>query len=80
MNTASAVPQVLSFVPVGAILWGIAIFVGALFLVHAAIMMWHWRDYSTGAYTSATNMLTYLGVGGGFLALMFISALWYTLA
>ena len=80
MNATFPVEQIISVLPVGPILWIVAVLAAILFLVHAVIMMWHWREYSTGAYTTAANLLIFLGVGGGCIALMFLSALWYSLA
>ena len=78
---ATLFPNLLGMIPVGPILWGLSILAGIVFVAHAAIMMWHWREYSTGAsYTSAANMLVYLGVGLGFVVLMLLSSLWYSLA
>ena len=77
---ADFVGEGLAVLPIGGILWVVAILAAVLFLVHALILSWHWREYSTGAYTSAANMLVYLGIGSCFLALLFFSALWYSLA
>jgi hypothetical protein len=80
MNATFPLEQLITILPVGPILWVVAVIAAVLFLIHAAIMMWHWREYSTGVYTTAANLLVFLGVGGGFITLMFISALWYSLA
>lgn len=80
MDATTMLPEMLGLIPVGQILWGLSILAGLLFLIHAAIMTWHWREYSTGAYTSVANMLVYLGVGLGFVVLMLLSSLWYSLA
>ena len=80
MNAGTMLNDVFTMIPVTQILWVGAIVAGLIFLVHALITAWHWREYSTGSYTSAANLLTYLSVGTGFIILMFLSALWYSLA
>jgi len=51
-----------------------------LFGIYSAILLWHWKEYSTGKFTTVANMLIYVGVGGGFLLIMALAALWYGLA
>jgi len=84
MNTEvldmQGVSDVFSALPIGAILWA---FLGIVFIVYgvySAIMLWHWKEYSTGKYTTVANMFVYLGVSGGLLFLMFLSASWYSLS
>lgn len=65
--------------PVDLILWGILAAVLIVFNVFSAILLWHWRTYSTGRFTTVANMLLYVGVGAGLLVAMAISALSYSL-
>ena len=71
--------EVFAMLPIGTILW---VFLGVVFIVygiHSAIMLWHWKEYSTGKYTTVTNMFMYLGVSAGFLFLMFLATSWYSI-
>ena len=78
-DVTQSLTDVFALLPIGAVLW---VFLGVVFIVygiHSAIMLWHWKEYSTGKYTTVTNMFMYLGVSGGFLFLMFLAASWYSL-
>jgi hypothetical protein len=66
--------------PFDLVLWGIFAAVLIVFNVFSAILLWHWRTYSTGRFTTLANMLLYVGVGVGLLVAMAISALSYSLA
>jgi len=45
-----------------------------VFGLYSAILLWHWKEYSTGKFTTVANMFIYVGVGGGLLALMAFAA------
>ncbi|HCC04771.1 TPA: hypothetical protein DEP58_00515 [Patescibacteria group bacterium] len=72
-------PVLLESLPIEIILW--AIFGGILIIFGAfsAILLWHWKIYSTGKFTTVSNMVLYLSVSAGFLAIMIISIFWYSL-
>jgi hypothetical protein len=65
--------------PFDLILGGVLVAVLVVFAVFSAILFWHWRTYSTGRFTTATNMLLYLGVGTAFVVAMAASTLIYTM-
>ena len=69
----------MSFLPGSLILWGFLAVLLIAFALYTFIMLWHWKEYSTGHLTTTRNMSLYLGVSGGLLAAMAGSALWYTL-
>lgn len=71
---------ILNEVPFGIILWGVLGLMIVVFCIFSAILLWHWKVYSTGRFTTVATMFTYLGVSGGLLALMALSAMWFTLA
>jgi DNA-binding transcriptional regulator of glucitol operon len=50
-----------------------------VFCVYTAIVFWHWKEYSTGKFTTVANMGMYLLVGFGLLCVMGISTFWYLL-
>jgi len=68
----------LNALPVDLILWGVLGVVVLVFGVYSAVLLWHWKIYSTGRFTSAANMFVYLGVSAGFLMLMVLAATWYS--
>ncbi len=68
----------MSFIPGSLILWGFLGFVLIVFALYTFVMLWHWKEYSTGHLTTNRNMTLYLSVAGGLLATMAGSALWYT--
>lgn len=73
-----ALSRIVETIPVGPVLW---VVLGATFIVFGAysvVLLWHWNEYSTGKFTTIANMVTYLAVGFGFLALMVLSTVWYT--
>ena len=51
----------------------------AVFCLYSAILLWHWKEYSMGKYTTVANMLVYLGVGVACLIVMGLAAVWYGL-
>ncbi len=62
------------------ILWIITGCAIIAFSLVSAVFLWHWKQYSTGRYTTVVTMAVYLGVGGGLLGLMSLAALWYSVA
>lgn len=63
--------------PVSSVLWIVFALACIVFCVFSAIMLWHWREYSTGKFTTTANMAVYLGVGVALLGVMALAALWY---
>jgi hypothetical protein len=49
-----------------------------VFAIYSAVMLWHWKEYSTGKYTTAANIFLYVGVAAGFLIMMALAAMWYS--
>ena len=72
--------QVVETIPVGPVLWVVLGITFIVFGVYSVILLWHWNEYSTGKFTTITNMVTYGTVGVGLLALMVLSATWYSLS
>lgn len=70
-------PLGLDAFPVPLVLWVVFALACIAFCVFGAIMFWHWKEYSTGKFTTTANMLIYLSVGAGCLCAMAFSALWY---
>jgi hypothetical protein len=69
----------LSAFPLGSILWvGLALAL-IIFCIYSAVVFWHWKEYSTGKFTTVANMLMYLAIGGGLLCVMGLSLVWYIL-
>ena len=78
META-AVTSTISALPMGGILWSVLALLFIVFGLYSVVLLWHWKEYSTGKYTTVANMTIYLGVGLGLLALMLLATLWYTM-
>lgn len=74
-----AVLQSLESLPVGGVLLAVFGLTAFVFSVYSAVLLWHWRMYSTGKFTTATNMLVFLSVGIGLLLAMVLSIAWYSL-
>ena len=70
--------EVLEAIPFDYIMWGVLGVTLIVFCVYSAVLLWHWNIYSTGKFTTVSNMMLYLGVSGLFLAIMALSALAYT--
>jgi len=75
MNSVS-LTDVLSVLPLETILWSILglLFVG--FAFYSMILLWHWKAYSTGRFTTVASMFTYLVVGSVLLAIMALAVVW----
>jgi hypothetical protein len=65
--------------PFDLILWGVLAAVLIVFNIFSAILLWHWRTYSTGRFTTVANMFMYLGVGVGLLIAMAVAAFSFSL-
>ena len=65
--------------PVTTILWILLGGMVIVFGVYSSILLWHWNKYSTGKFTTVTNMFVYLGVSGGFILIMLLSIFWFSL-
>ena len=77
MNQSELV-KILEALPIDIVLWivfGITIIV---FGIYSAILLWHWKIYSTGKFTTVSNMILYLGVSAVCIVIMIGSALAYT--
>jgi len=70
--------EVLEAVPFDYVMWGVLGVTLIVFGVYSAVLFWHWKMYSTGKYTTMSNMTLYLTVSGLFIALMVFSAIAYT--
>jgi uncharacterized membrane protein len=66
--------------PIDLILWGLLGVLIIGFGIYSAVLLWHWKLYSTGKFTTVANMFIYLGVSVGFIVLMVLAATWYTLS
>lgn len=69
----------LESLPIGGVLLAIFGVTAFVFSVYSAVLLWHWRMYSTGKFTTAANMLVFLSVGIGLLLVMVFSIAWYSL-
>lgn len=65
--------------PLDLALWVGLIVAVAVFCLYSAILLWHWKQYSTGKFTTVANMLVYLAVGVGCLLTMGIATVWFGL-
>jgi len=72
-------PVLLETLPIEIILW--VIFGGVLLVFgsFSAVLLWHWKLYSTGKFTTVSNMILYLAVSAGLLTMMILSIFWYSL-
>lgn len=66
-----------AFFDMSSVLWIGLIVAVVVFGAYSAILLWHWKEYSTGRFTTVANMLVYLAVGAGCIITMALSALWY---
>jgi len=71
--------EFVAALPIDLILWAAFGFILIVFAVYSLVLLWHWKEYSTGRFTTTMNMFVYLGVSLGCLALMALAALWYSL-
>lgn len=72
------IAEILESIPVGMALFGLFGFAAFIFSVYSAVLLWHWKKYSTGKFTTMTNMILYLSVGGGLIIVMLLSIIWYS--
>jgi|GEM_PF-3015742 len=70
--------QAVGSLPLDLIMWGLFGIVLIIYAIYSLIMLWHWKEYSTGKYTTVANMFMYVGVSVGFLAMMALAATWYS--
>jgi hypothetical protein len=70
----------ISALPLDLVLWTVVLFSIIVFAIYSAILLWHWKEYSTGKFTTVANMVVYLSVGSGCLAVMALSAFWFGLS
>ena len=59
-------------------LWLGLAFALVVFGVYSVVLLWHWKEYSMGKFTTVANMFVYVGVGVGLLVIMALSAGWYS--
>ncbi len=78
MKTVFNFTDLLNNLPIETILWLILGVVVITFGVYSAILLWHWKLYSTGKFTTVGNMIVYLSVGAGFIFVMILSILGYS--
>jgi hypothetical protein len=72
--------QILHAIPMVPVLWGILGISILIFVLYSAVLLWHWKLYSTGKFTTVSNAFLYLGVSAGFIFAMVFSIIWYSLA
>ena len=77
MEVNSAV-ELFKSLPIDIILWAIFGITLIVFGVYSAVLLWHWKIYSTGKFTTVSNMVLYLIVSAVFLSIMIFSAVYYT--
>jgi hypothetical protein len=70
----------LDALPIDIILWGLLGVLIIIFGIFSAVLLWHWKVYSTGRFTTVSNMLMYMAVSIGFIVLMVLAATWYSLS
>jgi hypothetical protein len=63
-------------IPMESVLWLVFAAVVLGFGIYSVILLWHWKEYSTGRFTTVANMFVYLGVGVGLLVVMALSTVW----
>jgi hypothetical protein len=78
MMYTSKLSQILETFPVELVLWSVFGVTLLAFGVYSAILFWHWNAYSTGKYTTVSNMILYLSVSAVLLFVMISSVLWYS--
>lgn len=69
--------KIFTALPIENILWVVFGVTLILFAVFSSVLLWHWKLYSTGKFTTVSNMMLYLGVSAGLLFIMILSILWY---
>lgn len=72
--------NVLVTLPLHYVLWGTLVTVLVVFVIFSGVLLWHWKLYSTGRYTTYASGLVYIAVSMFFIVLMVLGASWYTLA
>jgi len=79
MNISGISLQTLfNVLPIDIVLWVLFGLVLVVFGIFSAVLLWHWKLYSTGKYTTVSNMILYLTVSAVFLFFMIISVLSYS--
>ena len=78
MDTGMSV-KIFELFPMELTLWLVLGVVFIIFGIFSSILLWHWKTYSTGKFTTVSNMLIYIGVAGGFILMMILSVLWFSL-
>ncbi len=57
------------------VLWFATFLIITFYGVYSTILLWHWKKYGTGRFTTAANAVLYLLVSLGFIMLMVGAAL-----
>jgi len=70
--------DVLEMLPIATIMWVVLGIVVVVFMIFSSILFWHWRMYSTGKFTTISNMVMYLTVSALFIVLMTASIITYS--
>ncbi len=65
--------NLLDSLPVDTILWSLFGVTLIAFGIFSAVLLWHWKLYSTGKYTTVGNMVIYLSVSAGLFTVMAFS-------
>jgi hypothetical protein len=68
----------LKVLPIELILWVMLGVVVIIFGIYSAILLWHWKLYSTGKFTTVGNMVMYLSVGAFLIFVMILSIFGYS--
>ena len=76
----TSISSVFEVIPVDLVLWGVLGVTVIVFGIYSIILFWHWNMYSTGKYTTVSNMILYVSVSAVLLLIMISSAAWYSFA
>ncbi len=70
------ITSLLKSLPIENMLWFVFGAVLLVFGIFSAVLLWHWKLYSTGKFTTVSNMFVYLGVSAGLFTVMAFSIIW----
>jgi hypothetical protein len=79
MESVSAI-QIFKAIPMTPVLWVIFGISVLIFTLYSGMLLWHWKLYSTGKFTTVSNALLYLSVSIGFIFVMGFSIIWYSIS
>lgn len=73
------IAEILGTIPIASVLWMVLGGTIIIFALYSSILLWHWKTYSTGKFTTVSNMFVYLSVSGGFILMMILAIVWFSL-